>query len=290
MKKIYITICLCLFTLLNFAGANDTRMGTLMAGDYIDDLINITVYPHQIGLYHNNLWGDITENNVEDYGIIITPDIKYGALAIWEPGLSDARFNIGYGISIFNFDVGAFVSPVEEHTQFGFGLGRSFFTRRFDLSFIVNDEVGIEWYQFNLRLSKRKTEFIIVPKYKLDYHREPYEYTNHRIGLMLQRLILNEGFVFFIAEYDFSRGDIQSKYTKFYVGLELPLNRIFIMRLGVSEVFTDGFENPQWFVEPGIGLKIREFSLDFHLNKDRLFDKDVTIVNSFGLDLNFGRF
>ena len=54
--------------------------------------------------------------------------------------------------------------------------------------------------------------------------------------------------------------------------------------------FIDGFESPEWFVEPGISIRIREFTLDFHLNQERLYDKDVTLFNSFGLELNFGRF
>jgi len=293
MKKIIIIICFSLFVMLNSVWANKTRMGTLMVGDYIDDLVNISVYPHHIAIYSNNFYGDISKS-VEDYGIIITPDIKYGALAFWQTdsisGLPGGGFNIGYAINLHKFDIGAFGSLIENRTQFGFGFGRSFFASRIDLSFLMNDETDNTWYQFNLRLSKRKTEFIIVPKYKLNYFREPYKYSNHRIGLLLQRLILNEGFVFFAAEYDLSRGDIAFDHTNIYAGFELPLSRILVLRLGVHEQFTNGFETPQWQLEPGIGLQIREFSLDFHLNKERLSDKETTLVNSFGLELNFGRF
>jgi len=37
-----------------------------MAGDYIDDLINIDLYPHQIVMYANNLYGDI-EDQIEGW-------------------------------------------------------------------------------------------------------------------------------------------------------------------------------------------------------------------------------
>ncbi|KPJ73743.1 hypothetical protein AMJ52_03355 [candidate division TA06 bacterium DG_78] len=293
MKKIYITICLCLFTLLNFAGANDTRMGILMTGDYIDDIVNIRTYPHHISLYHNSLYGDIA-SDVEDYGIIITPDIKYGAIAFWQDRETQGVFNLGYGLDLFNFNIGAFGSLVEDHTKFGVGFGRSFFTRRFDCSFIIHSESNYEQYQFNLRYSERKSDFIIVPKYQLNYYAEPFEYSNHILGLLIQRLVFSEGFVFFIAEYDFSRGDIENDYTNVYTGFELPLSKILILRLGVSERFTNGLESPTWYVEPGIGLQIRGFSIDFHVNKDWLFDRDedenVGLIKSFGLDLNFGRF
>lgn len=264
-------------------------MAVLMAQDYIDDLINIGIYPHQITIFRNNLYGDIAQD-MEDYGIILTPDIKYGAVAFWQDALPDGKFNLGYGINLHKFDIGAFGSLVKDRTQFGFGFGRTFFTRRVDLSFIVNNELNDEWFQFNLRFSQRKSDFIIVPKYKLNYVTEPYEYSNHIIGLLLQRLVLNEGFVFFIAEYDFSRGDIESNYTNVYAGFELPVSRMVVLRLGVSEQFTDGFETPTWQLEPGIGLLIKGFNFDLHLNKDRLSDKDASLINSFGLDLNFGRF
>jgi len=264
-------------------------METFMAGDYIDDIVNIAVYPHHIAMYQNNLYGDITRG-VEDYGIIIAPDIKYGAFACWQKGIYLGGFNLGYAINFRKFDIGIFASPVEDHLQYGFGIGRTFFDRRFDLSFLVSDALNDEWYQFNFRCTGRKGDYIIVPKYVLKQVREPYEYTRHRFGVMLQRRILNEGFVYFIAEYDFRQGDISIDFTNIYAGLELALSRVVMLRLGVFEQFDDGFETPVWQIEPGIGLRIREFNLDFHLNQDRLFDKEVTLFNSFGLDLNFGRF
>ncbi|GAG85565.1 unnamed protein product [marine sediment metagenome] len=144
-------------------------MGTLMAGDYIDDVVNIRSYPHQIPLYHNSLYGDIA-SDVENYGIIITPDIKYGAIAFWQDAEANGVFNLGYGINLFKFDFGAFSSVVEDRTKLGFGFGRAFFSRRFDCSFIIYDELNYERYQFNLRYSERKADFIIVPKYKLNYY------------------------------------------------------------------------------------------------------------------------
>jgi len=58
----------------------------------------------------------------------------------------------------------------------------------------------------------------------------------------------------------------------------------------VAENFEGSFENASWQVEPGIGLRIRDFRLDLHLNKDRFFDKEQTFFRSFGLDFDFGRF
>ena len=290
MKKIITIIIFCLITVFNTAQANETRMQTLMAGDYLDDLINIGIYPQHMVLYDNNFYGDIKNEAKEDYGIIITPDIKYGTLAFWQAALIGDRFNIGYAIKLFKFDLGAYVSPIKDRFQFGLGVGRACFAHRIDLSFIANDEPDNEWYQFNIRFSKRKLDFIIIPKYKLNYSREPYEYSDHRIGLMLQHLILNEGFVFFGAEYELSRGDIESDHTNIFTGFELPLTKIVVLRLGVHEQFSDGFETPTWAIEPGIGLQIRGFSLDFQLNKQTLYSENENLLKSFGLDLNFGRF
>jgi hypothetical protein len=288
MKKIaFITILF--FAMVNVVWANHTRMATFMAGDYIDDLVNIALYPHHIVSYENNLYGDIA-NQLDDYGIIIAPEKKFGALACWQNMAPAYDFNIGYGIKLFNFDIGVSGSPVEDHFKMGFGLGRTFFSRRFDLSLLFSDGVNDEWLKFNLRCSRRRGDFIIVPKYTLDYVSEPNEFNRHRIGLMLQRLILNEGFVYFIAEYDFTQGDVESDYTNIYAGLELPLGRRIGLRLGAQETFSNGFESPKWQVEPGISIRIREFSIDFHLNKESLFDKETTLFKSFGLDLNFSRF
>lgn len=288
MKKIIYISIVCFFA-VNLAWANQTRMGIFMAGDYIDDLVNIDIYPHQIAAYENNLYGDITAES-GNYGIILTPDIKYGALACWQNAVPDNGFNIGYGINLRKFNIGISGSPIKDHIRFGISIGRTYFSKRFDISFLVSDAINGEWYKFNLRLSKRKGDFMIVPKYTFDHVQEPYEYNRHRIGLMLQRLILNEGFVYFIAEYDFSRGDIENDYTHIYAGLELPMTKKIALLFGIKENFINGFESPEWQIEPGISIRIREFSLDFHLNGEGLFDEEVTLFESFGLDLNFGRF
>jgi hypothetical protein len=289
MNKYIIVTCLFLSMVVSLGQASETRMATLLAGDYLDDIVNIGVFPHHIILYYNSLYGDIKQE-IEDYGIIFTPDMKYGALGIWQYGMTNGKFNIGYAINILRFSCGAFVSPTKDHFQFGIGLGRSFFNRRIDLSFLVNDERNNEWYLFTLRFSQRKADLIIIPRYRLNYLRTPYEYSNHRIGLMVQRLVLNDGFVFLGAEYELNRGDISSNHTNIYAGCELTLNRTFILRLGITENFTDGFNTPQWQVAPGIGLQIKGFNIDLHLNRNWLYDKDVTPFNSFGLDLNFSRF
>ncbi len=262
-----------------------------MAGDYIDDLINIDLYPHQIVMYANNLYGDI-ERQIEDYGIIITPDKKYGAIACWQNVRSNSGFNIGYGVNLFDFNIGISGSPVEDHQRFGIGIGRTFFDKRFDISFLLSNETFDEWYKFNVRLSGRKGDFLIVPKYGLDHVQEPFDYSRHRIGIMLQRLVFKDGFVYFIGEYDFSRGDIEYDYTNVYAGLEMPINKRIALRGGVIEQFTNGFESPTWEIESGFSVRVKEFTLDFHLNKERLFSEYFTlfIFNSFGLDLNFGRF
>ncbi len=289
MKKLIFVTILCCFALVNSVWANQTRMGILMAGDYLDDVTNINIYPQQITTYRNGLYGDIT-STLDDYGIIISPVSKYGALACWQNATATTEFYIGYAITLFNFDIGIAGSPVKDNLKFGFGIGRTFFNRRIDLSFHGTDTPTDGWYKFNLRITKRKGDFAVVPKYALDYVRVPDEYNRHRIGLVLQRLILNEGFVYLGAEYDFTRGDIQNDYTNVYAGLEVPLGRRVALLLGVKEIFINGFESPQWFVEPGISIRIREFTLDFHINEERLFDRYTNFINSFGLELRFGRF
>jgi hypothetical protein len=96
--------------------------------------------------------------------------------------------------------------------------------------------------------------------------------------------------VFLGAEYRFSRGDIEYDSTRINAGVELKLSRLLVLRCGVAENFDGSFENAQWQIEPGIGLRVRDFNIDVHLNKDRFFDKEQTIFKSLGLDFNFGRF
>jgi hypothetical protein len=292
MKKIY-AFCILLLCTVTLGLANQTRMGTLMTGDYVDDMVNIDLYPNHILAYHDNLYGDITartDTNRISYGIVMTPNIKYGAFACWQNGQQNQTFNIGYAVEVLKFDIGISGSPVKDNYRYGIGIGRTFFDRRFDLAFVLNDRVNNDSYVLNLRLTSRKGDFVIVPKYSLEVLMEPVEYNKHTLGIMVQRLILNEGFVYFLAEYDFTRGDIQNDFTHLYAGFELPLNRRFGLLLGVKETFTDGFDAPEWQIEPGIGIRIREFTFDFHLNYERLFDKDVSFFKSFGIDLNFGRF
>lgn len=290
MKKITVAI-LFSFVAANLVQASQTRMTTLMARDYIDDITNIGVYPQHIVIYENNLYGDISRQ-VDHFGMIIAPKKKYGAFACWQNNVSGNGFNVGYAINLQRFDIGISGSPVEDMQRFGIGIGRKFFDRRFDLSFLLGDGTNEEWYKVNLRLAGRRGDYVIVPKYSLDFHQEPYDYNRHRIGIMLQRLVLNEGFVFCIAEYDFSRGDIDNDYTRVYGGFELPLNKRIVLRSGAQETFTEGFESPEWQIECGFSVRVREFSLDFHINTDTLFEDEFTlfIFKSFGLDLNFGRF
>lgn len=290
MKKITVTI-ICLVVMVNLVQASQTRMTTLMAGDYIDDITNIGIYPQHIIVYENNLYGDITRD-VKHFGMIIAPKKMYGAFACWQNNRSGNGFNVGYAINLHRFDIGISGSPVEDNERFGIGVGRTFFGRRFDISFLLGNGTNEEWYKFNLRLSGRKGDYVIVPKYSLAFHQEPYDYNRHKIGIMLKRLILNEGFVFCVAEYELSRGDIDSDYTYVYGGFELPISRRIVLRSGARERFTEGFESPEWEIETGFSVRIREFSFDFHINTDTLFQDEFTlfIFNSFGLDLNFGRF
>lgn len=289
MKRIGLAILCTIFVLIGSAHATQTRMDALMAGDYIDDIVNIGVYPHQLIQYQNNIYGDV-KNGIDDYGLIMSLVPKFGAFGVWQNPVQDRGFNIGYAVSLKKFEIGISGSPGENQTVFGIGIGRLFFDQRFDASLLFNETNAGEWFTFNLRLAKRKGDYIMMPRYSVDSWNEPYEYYRHRIGLMLQRVIFNDGFVFFIAEYDLSRGDIENDNTHIHVGLDLPISRKIALLLGVKENFVDGFESPEWFVEPGISIRIREFTLDFHLNQERLYNKDVTLFNSFGLELNFGRF
>ncbi len=266
--------------------ANWTRMNTLMIGDYIDDPVNIDIYPQHINVFPNNFYGDILSSGT-DFGVVITPIGKYGGVGFWQ----DKNFNIGYGITVKKFELGMMGSPVKDHYRFGIGLGYATIDMRVDLSGIINNETNLnEGYDFHLRLLKRKAEYILIPRYSLNIQSAPYDYQSHNIGLALQRLILNDGFAILGLEYLLREGDITPDRAYFFAGFELPLNKTFYLRMGAREEFDEDFVPQGWTVEPGIGLRIREFNIDFHLNQERFFNKETTFFKSFGIDLNFGKF
>jgi hypothetical protein len=269
--------------------ANHTRMSVLMAGDYIDDIIYTDIYPQRLLNYENQLFLDI-RSGPDDFGIVGTPDPKYGVIACWQNPVPHYGFNIGYAINVFDFDVGLSLSPIRDNIRFGLGVGRTFFDQHIDVSFLTFDGVADKWHRFTIRYARRMGDYNIIPKYSFEYTFQPFEYGRHTIGAMLQRLIMNEGFVFLGAEYVYSYDEIEYDSTHIHAGVELKLTRLFVLRCGIAEHFGEGFENAQLQVEPGIGLRIRDFSIDFHFNKDRLFDKEQAFFKSFGLDFNFGRF
>jgi hypothetical protein len=289
MKRTGNIMVFAVMFLASAAYASQTRMDILMAGDYVDDIVNIRIYPHHLLQYQNSLYADL-KSDIEDYGMIMAPLPRFGAFGVWQDAVTNRGFHIGYAISLKKFEIGISGSPGDDQTKFSLGIGRLFFDKRFDASLVFNDTQNEEWYMFNLRIAKRKDDYIIIPRYSFSAWSEPYEYNRHRIGIMLQRIIFNDGFVFFIAEYDMYQGDIESDNTHIHAGLDLPVSRKIALLLGVKENFTDGFESPVWTVEPGISVRIRDFTLDFHLNQERLYNRDVTLFNSFGLELNFGRF
>ena len=273
----------------NLLWANHTRMSTLMTGDYLEDVIYTDLYPQRLIHYTNYLYLDI-QSGPEDYGLIATPNEKFGVLACWQNPVDNHGFNIGYAINIAKFDLGISVSPVRDNVRFGIGGGRTFFDQRVDLSFLTFDGEYEAWHKFIVRYSRQLGDYNVVPKYSLEYMIEPYEENRHQLGVMVQRKILNEGFVFFTAEYDFQRGDREFDRTHLYAGVEMKLSRHFVLRGALVEDFENGFENPSWHVEPGFGIRIRDFNIDFNIDKDRLFDKDLTFIESVGLDFHFGRF
>jgi hypothetical protein len=289
MSKQLIAITFVLTMGMNLVWANHTRMSTLMAGDYVDDIVYTDLYPHRLLVYKNNLYLDVA-SGPDDFGVIATPDMKYGVIACWQNPVTDYGFNIGYAITLLKFDLGLSLSPAKDNTRFGLGIGRTFFAQRFDVSFLTFDGITEKWHRFSVRYTRKMSDYNIIPKYTYDYVFEPSDCGKHKLGLMFQRFILNEGFVYLGAEYDFSRGDIEYDSTHIHAGVELKLTRLLVLRCGVAEHFDSDFANAEWQVEPGIGLRIRDFNLDFHFNKDRLFDKEQTFFKSFGLDFNFGRF
>ncbi len=290
MKNI-ISVFLCLLA-VSVVWASHTRMDVLMAGDYLDDIIYIGIYPHHIAAYANNIYGDITEQT-HDYGVVITPDTKYGALALWQdPGLTNG-LHFGYGIELKRFELGIFGSPVEDHRMIGFGFGRQFFRRRIDLSFRHGEDELVEWSALDLRLKNRTGDYVVVPKYAGYYVHEPTEYYQHRMGLLVQRLVFNDGFVFVGAEYDITRGDLEDEFTTIHAGLEMPISRKVFLLLGVYERISNDFEALEWRIEPGFSVRIKEFAFDFHMNTDTIFkDEEFTffIFKSLGVELNFGKF
>lgn len=289
MVRRFSLIAVVLLLVVQIASANHTRMSTLMAGDYVDDIVNIDFYPHRVLTYANNLYLDIG-SDTKDFGVFFTPQEKYGALGVWQNPLAENGFNIGYAKNLFDFDIGLSFSPNKDNLRFGLGVGRDFFDQYIEVSFLTRDGEIEDVHSFRVRYSRRWGDFNITPRYALDYVSDPLDLKKHRLGAVLQRIILNEGFVYVGAEYDFTRGDVEIDSTRILAGVELRLNRYLLLRCGVAEHFEGSFENATWQVEPGIGLKIRDFNLDFHLNEKRLFDKEQTFFSSFGLDFYFGRF
>jgi len=289
MVKRFSIIALMLLIGVQAASGNHTRMDALMAGDFIDDIIYVDMYPHRLIDYQNNLYLDISTNGA-DFGIIGTPNEKYGVIGAWQNPLAEDGFNFGYAVSLYKFDLGVSISPNKDNTRLGFGIGREFFDQKVEVAFLTLDGAEEDRHTFRIRYSRRMGDFNIIPRYAVDYISDPMDFKKHKIGLMFQRMILNEGFVYLGAEYDFTRGDIETDSTHIHGGVELRLNRYLAFRCGIVEHFEDSFENGTWYVEPGIGLRIRDFSIDFHLNHERLFDKEQTFFKSFGLDFFFGRF
>ncbi len=286
MKKIIAMLSITISIVM----ANWTRTYILAGGEYLDDPVNIARYPNQIALYGNHLFGDINQTS-EDYGLIYEPDRhNVGALGVWQPPETDRGFSIGYGVKLFRFEIGAMISPVNDNLRYGFGISRSYFSRRFELSFLTQNAVDDDWYQFNLRISKKHGDFVVLYRYALDYVIAPNEYQHHTTGIMIQRMVLNDGFVYLTGEYDFSRGDIENDRINVYAGLELPVSRWLVLMSSVHESSNEDFSNASWYIEPGIGIRLRGFNITFHLNKDRLFDKDQTIFKGAGLDLTFSDF
>ena len=289
MLKRMLFILIALAIGANSLWANHTRMSTLMAGDYIDDIIFTDLYPHRMLVYKNNLYLDITAGP-EDFGVFFTPNTKYGVIGFWQNPVTRYGFNLGYAITVFKFDLGLSFSPIKDNIRFGVGIGRDFFDQHLDISFLTFDGISDKWHKFTAHYVRKFGDYGIIPRYSFDYVFEPSDCGKHRIGFIVQRNILNEGFVFLGAEYDLSRGDIEYDSTHIRTGVELKLSRILVLRCGVAENFEGSFENASWQVEPGIGLRIRDFRVDLHLNKDRFFDKEQTFFKSFGLDFDFGRF
>ncbi|MBE0431884.1 hypothetical protein IBX73_00310 [candidate division WOR-3 bacterium] len=286
-RTIFIFVVLLSATTLGLA--NHTRLATLMAGDYIDDVVMTDIYPHRMLAYRNTIYLDITPGP-EDFGIFFSPFAKYGVLGVWQNPVPVNGFNLGYAVNIFKFGVGASVSPVKDNLRLGIGVGRDFFNQYAEISYLTLDGTPDKWHRVTARYLHRMADFSIVPRYSADFVMEPYDYAKHRFGVMVQRTILNEGFVYLGAEYEAGRGDIEFDSTRIHAGVEMKLSRIFVLRCGVAERFTGSLENGQWQVEPGIGVRVRDFSVDLHLNKDRFFDKEQTFFKSVGLDFNFGRF
>jgi len=285
-----ISIIVCLLAVIP-ARANESRIATFIIPDLIDDPINISAFPHQINLYPNYFWGDIGRMKPEAFGIIIMPGEKFGSFALWQTSRPITEgFNVGYARSVFNFDVGVSGMYLNDYKHFGVGLGRTYFSKRIDLSFLMNDETNNQWYRVNEHLLFRQGDFIIAERYSFVKNHAPYEYVNHKFAPIIQRMILNEGFVYLAAEYNNQSGSIETDYTDIFAGVELPLNRTFALRLGAVEHLNEDFIPTSYLVQPGISVRIREFNFDFLLNKNRFFDRQEPLINSFGLDLNYGRF
>lgn len=263
---------------------NQTRMNTLMADDYLDDPVGIGRFPHHLALYGNRFYGDIHPGR-DDFGIVVAlPAV--GNLGIF----ADSALWCGYGVTVKRFDVGFVISPRSDYGQYGLGVGRTHFASRWDISFLASDAANDERFELRARWLKRAGDHVIVPRYAWRQIDVPYEATEHQLGILVQRLVLEQGLVYLAATGHAWSGALSQDHMTLSAGFELPVSRFVVARLGCREQLDDEGNPSGLLVEPGIGVRIREFGFDLHLNKDRLFDREPTCIKSIGLDLDFGRF
>lgn len=289
MKKLILALITLVVCLVNTAYANQTRSDILMATHYLEDITNINLYPQLLLQYHNFIFADVN-GILQDYGIILAPGQKYGALGCWQNINKNQGFYLGYALKLAHFELGLAGYQIADYWNLSFGLGRTYFARRVDLSLLIYDDPELTDYNFNLRLSRRKGDFVFIPRYTLHFVKGNTEYNNHNFGLMLKRLILNEGFVYLGAEYDLTRGDIKDDNINIYAGVELPVSRYVQFLCGVKETVFNDLDSLKWQIEPGLRLKIRDFHFDFHLNTERFFNDDVNLLKSIGFELDFSKF
>lgn len=286
-----ITTIIILLGFVSVSAANETRIGTLQSSYYIDDvsLVNniISLMPN----YSNQLYGDLAGKST-DGGIFLSRNPRCGTFGV----TMDDHIMLGYGRTVRNLDVALGFKPSGQYWMGSVGIGRSFFTRRIDLASNIklNQDTDEHILEFILRLKGKKNDWTFVPAYSLAIVNgaaaDP-EFMTHRIGLSLQRSLLEDGLVYVIGHYDKMTGDLDQGEIAVTGGVEMRLGQVFGFRCGVSQAVDDKLETYQPVVfTPGLRATFGDFDFDFFVNRAWPFQDDEKLLVGAGVDFKFDRY
>ncbi len=289
MKNIAIIVILLAF--MSVSTANETRVGTLQSGYYIDDISLVNNIISLMPNFGNQLYGDLAGKST-DGGIFLSKNPRSGTVGV----VMDDQIMLGCGRTVKNLDVALGWRPSGQYWMGSVGVGRNFFTRRIDLASNIklNQDTDEQILEFILRLKGKKNDWTCVPAYSLAIVRgtaaDP-EFMTHRIGFSLQRSLLEEGLVYVIGQYDVTTGDLDEGEISVTGGVEMRLGRVFGFRCGVSQTVDDKFEvyKPVAFT-PGLRATFGDFDFDFFVNRAWPFQDDEKLLVGAGVDFRFDRY